>query len=77
MRYGVLKISFGRGLRSIRAILVNIELDLTFMITKLSAKFHRNRLRTFRDMAFLKVLLDKVCALSGRFLSTSNLTFLL
>ena len=47
LRYGVLKISFGRGLRSIWAILVNIELDLPFMITKLPAKFHRNRSRTF------------------------------
>jgi len=47
LRYGVLKLSFGRGLRSIWAILVNIELDLHFMITKHPAKFHRNRLRTF------------------------------
>ena len=47
LRYGVLKISFGRGLRSIWAILVNIELDLPFIITKLPAKFHRNRSRTF------------------------------
>ena len=29
------------------------------------------------DMAFWTFLLDEVCALSGRFLSTSNLTFLL
>ena len=47
LRYGVLKISFGRGLRSIWSIIFNIKLDLSFMITKLSAKFHRNRSRTF------------------------------
>ena len=32
MRYDVLKNSFGRGLRSFWAILVNIELDLPFKI---------------------------------------------
>jgi len=47
LRYVVLKFSFGRDLRSIRAILVNIELDLTFIITKLPAKFHWNRSITF------------------------------
>ena len=52
LRYGVLKNSFGRGLRSIWAILVNIELDLPFLITKLSAKFHRNRSRTFWVIVF-------------------------
>ena len=46
-RYGVLEIPFGRGLHSIWAILVNIELDLHFIITKLPAKIHRNRSRTF------------------------------
>ena len=47
MRYGFLKFSFGWGLRSIWTILVNIELDLPLTITKVHAKYHRNRLRTF------------------------------
>ena len=47
------------------------------MITKLPAEFYSNRSLTWWDMAFWKFLLDEVCALSGRFLSISNLTFLL
>jgi len=39
--------NIGWGFRSIRAILVIIEFDLPFMITKLPAKFHRNRSKTF------------------------------
>ena len=60
-----------------KGILVNIVLDLSFMITKLPVKFHRNRSRIVLDMAFLKILLDEICALSGRFWSISNLTLLL
>jgi len=59
MRSGILKNSFGRGLRSIWMILVNIELDLPFMITKLPAKFHRNWSRTFWVILFTDKQKDK------------------
>ena len=59
MRYGVLNISFGRGLHSIWTILVNIVLDLPFMITKLLAKFHRNRSRAFRVILITHKQKDK------------------
>jgi len=55
--------NIGQGLGSMRGILVNIVLDLSFMITKLPVKFHRNRLRTFWDMAFWNYLLNQVCYL--------------
>ena len=39
--------NIGRGSRSMRGILVNIELDFPFMITKLPVKILWNRSRTF------------------------------
>ena len=64
--------NIGRGLRPMRGILVNIELDFPFMITKLPTEFYWSWSLTLWDMVFQKILLEEVCALLGRFLSISN-----